>query len=371
MTEGHQGEHDQRDGTAERRDRVEVEECGEDDGRGGGDHDAHRGASADSVAHGRRELPGCSHLLGEAGGRVEPGVGRAGGGEQCGDGHQPVAGGAQHGFGRDRQGGAAGGDDLVDGEGSVDADGDRDVDDGGDAEREVDGLGELVGRVGQVLGGEGDDAEAEEGEEGQRHAGHDLAEGGVAGERQQGGVEVGQRRDREDAQDADHDDDDQGLGAGDHRGAEDVQGGHHQHDEDREGSDPVVVVGDRGAGVAAERDRDHGRDDRVDGEEHPGDDAGEVALSPAPDDVLEEAAGGRVPGTHLGEGVALQRGYPARQQERDPHRRSGHLPGRPQQREDARPDHRADPDERGLARRQGARGPRSPPGHPGRGRRRH
>ena len=44
------------------------------------------------------------------------------------------------------------------------------------------------------------------------------------------------------------------------------------------GLDPVAVVGDRGARVAAERHRDHGRDDRVDGEEHPRDDAGDVSV---------------------------------------------------------------------------------------------
>ena len=41
----------------------------------------------------------------------------------------------------------------------------------------------------------------------------------------------------------------------------------------------VVAVGERRAGVAAERHRDHAGDDRVGGQDQPRDDAGEVAVA--------------------------------------------------------------------------------------------
>ena len=145
------------------------------------------GARSPNGGRAAGELALRRHLLAEARRRVEAGVGRAGGGEQRGDGHQPVAGSAQHRLGGDRQGGAARVDDLVDRERAEDAEGDGHVDHGGDAERKVDRRGQLPRRVGQVLGGERDHAEAEEREERQRDAGHDVLERWVAGERQQVG----------------------------------------------------------------------------------------------------------------------------------------------------------------------------------------
>ena len=81
-------------------------------------------------------------------------------------------------------------------------------------ERQEHGARQLARRVGEVLGGERDDAEAQEGEERQGDAGHDVAERRVAGEGEEVGVEVGERRHREHGEDADHDDDDDGLGPG-------------------------------------------------------------------------------------------------------------------------------------------------------------
>ena len=83
-------------------------------------------------------------------------------------------------------------------------------------------------------------------------------------------------------------------------GADDVQRGHRHHDQDGEGLDPAsVVVRDGGAGVAAERHRHHAGDDGVGGEEQPGDDAGDVPVAVASDDVLEQATGRRVAGPSL------------------------------------------------------------------------
>ena len=115
---------------------------------------------------------------------------------------------------------------------------------------------------------------------------------------------------------------------------------------------PRVAVGDGAARVAAERDGDHARDDRVRGQDEPGDDAGEVAVAPTSHDVFEQAARRRVPRAQLGEGIALQSGDRARDQERQPDRGARDLTGRAEQREDPRADHRADADERGLAHRQ-------------------
>jgi hypothetical protein len=135
-------------------------------------------------------------------------------------------------------------------------------------------------------------------------------------------------------------------------GTEDVEGRHHDDDEYGEGFDPVGVVGDGGARIAAEGHRDHRSDDRVDGEEQPRDDPGEVALAPPPDDVLEESSRRGVAGTELGERVPLQDGDATRDEERDPDRRAGNFTGGAEQREDPCSHHRADPDEGRLAHRQ-------------------
>src|SRR4029077_16275112 len=78
------------------------------------------------------------------------------------------------------------------------------------------------------------------------------------------------------------------------------------------------------------------------------DDAGEVAVTEAPRDVLEQAAGRRVAGPELGERVALQSGDTAGEKERQPDGRSGHLSCGAEQGKDPGADHGADPDERGL-----------------------
>ena len=66
---------------------------------------------------------------------------------------------------------------------------------------------------------------------------------------------------------------------------------HDDDDHDREELRPArAAVGDGAARIAAERDRDHARDDRVRRQDEPGDDAGEVAVTPPAGDVLEQAA---------------------------------------------------------------------------------
>ena len=67
---------------------------------------------AEPAPHQRRELPARGELFAQAGGRVEPAVGGAGGGEQSRDAHQPVAGLAEAGLGRHRERGSARGNDL-------------------------------------------------------------------------------------------------------------------------------------------------------------------------------------------------------------------------------------------------------------------
>jgi hypothetical protein len=209
------------------------------------------------------------------------------------------------------------------------------------------GARKLPGGVGKVLGGEGDHAEAEKGEEGQGDARDDVAELGVAGEGQQVKVEVGKGGDREQREDGEHDVDDHRLGPGDGLRTDDVQQGHRQDEQHREGLDPRgAAVGEGGAGVAAERDGDHAGDDGVGGQDQPGDDAGEVAIAKSSHHVLEQTGRRGVAGAELREGVALQQGDPARDQERQPDGRAGNLAGRTEQREDPRADHGADADER-------------------------
>ena len=108
-------------------------------------------------------------------------------------------------------------------------------------------------------------------------------------------------------------------------------------------------VGERRAGVAAERHRDHPGDDRVGGEDQPREHAGDVAIAEPAHHVLEQTAGRGVLRPELGEGIPLEPGDGAGEEERQPDRRAGDLPGRTEQGEDARADHRADADERSLA----------------------
>ena len=132
-----EGEDDQRDHTAERGDRREIEPDGEDHGDDGRDEEAGREAAAEPATEDRRELADGRHLLAEPASGVEAGVRRAGRGEQGRHRHHPVTGPAQHRLGGDRQGGPSGVDHLVDGERAEHTEGDGDVDHGGDAEREV------------------------------------------------------------------------------------------------------------------------------------------------------------------------------------------------------------------------------------------
>ena len=77
--------------------------------------------------------------------------------------------------------------------------------------------------------------------------------------------------------------------------------------------------------------------------------AGDVPVAEPAHDVLEQAAGRRVPGAELGERVALQPGDGTGEEERQPDRGAGHLAGGAEQGEDPGADHRADADERRLA----------------------
>ena len=63
VTKGHEGEHDQGDGAADRGDRIQVEEEREDDRRSRGDEDAHGGAPAHPATHRGWELADGCHLL--------------------------------------------------------------------------------------------------------------------------------------------------------------------------------------------------------------------------------------------------------------------------------------------------------------------
>ena len=190
----------------------------------------------------RWELAGGRHLLAQAGGRVQPGVGGARGCEQGGDAHQPVAGTAEDRFGSDRDGGPARGDDLFDGEGAEDTEHDRDVDDSRDAQRVVQGPRAWRLGLGQVLGGEGDDTEAQEGEEREARRCPRCPSRAGSRRRRATRVDVRQGHDREDGEDADHDDHDEGLDVGDGAAADDVEEGHGEDDHDREELRPLVEL---------------------------------------------------------------------------------------------------------------------------------
>jgi hypothetical protein len=88
----------------------------------------------------------------------------------------------------------------------------------------------------------------------------------------------------------------------------------------------------------------------------PGQDAGEVALSPSSSDVLQETTGGGIPRSQPGKGVALQNGNTPGQEEGQPHRRPGHLTCGSQECEDPRTDHGADADEGSLSHGQASTG---------------
>src|SRR5215467_931437 len=120
---------------------------------------------------------------------------------------------------------------------------------------------------------------------------------------------VDQRDDREQGEDPQHDVDDHGLRARDELGPDDVHAGHHDDDQRRKNLRPhLVLAGDRGAGVAAERDRHHRRHDGVHKVDQPRGGPGEMTVAEPLGDVLQQAAGARIPRAELGEGVALQDG---------------------------------------------------------------
>jgi hypothetical protein len=114
----------------------------------------------------------------------------------------------------------------------------------------------------------------------------------------------------------------------------------------------VAFPRQRRGGVAPEGHRHHRRYDRVGQVGQPRGDPGEVAVTGPLRHVLQQPAGRRIPGTQLGERVTLQHRDEAGDEERQPHRRASHFPGRAEQREDPRAHHRPDPDERSLAHRQ-------------------
>ena len=111
-------------------------------------------------------------------------------------------------------------------------------------------------------------------------------------------------------------------------------------------------AGGHGAGVAAERDGDHGGDDGVGAIGQPGDDAREMPVAESLGDIFEYSSCRWIASTEFGEGITLQPRDPAGEQERDPDRRTCNLTGRTQEGEDARTYHRADADESGLPHRQ-------------------
>ncbi len=132
--------------------------------------------------------------------------------------------------------------------------------------------------------------------------------------------------------------------------ADDVQRHHGQHEHHREELDPELrTVGHGAARVAAERHRDHAGDDGVGEQQEPRDDPGDVSVAEAADDVFEQSTRGRVASAELRERVALQARDGTGDHEGHPHRGTGDFPGGAEEREDPGTDHRADPDECGLA----------------------
>ena len=121
-------EDDQRDHAADGGDGVEVEPDGQDDRDDRGEEEPGRQPSTDTAGKQRWELADGHEVLGQPGGGIQPGVGRAGGREERSDGHQPVSGLPEHRLRRNGERGAAGVDDLVDREGPEHAERDGHVD---------------------------------------------------------------------------------------------------------------------------------------------------------------------------------------------------------------------------------------------------
>src|SRR6516164_2264535 len=88
---GDHGEDHQGHRAADRRDRVQLEPEGQDHAHRRRDQQPIGGPAAELARHQRRELSRLRQPLGQPRCRVQPGVRGAGGGEQRGDGHQPVA----------------------------------------------------------------------------------------------------------------------------------------------------------------------------------------------------------------------------------------------------------------------------------------
>ena len=171
VADGHQGEDPERhradpiEATAERSNSDD-----EQDDPGRRDDQADRGDPADPARHHVGELAAGGEVVGQAGRRVQPGVRRPGRREQRRHAHQPVAGLAEHRLGGHSDGRRPGRDHLGHRQRPEHADGHGDVDRRRDPDRDRHRPGQLADRVGEVPRGEGDDAEAEEGEERQRDA---------------------------------------------------------------------------------------------------------------------------------------------------------------------------------------------------------
>jgi hypothetical protein len=262
----------QRARAADRRDRREVDEVGDDQHHGGRDQESRVLAEPRLAPEERRELPGRREHRRQPARRVQGRVHRGRRGQQGRDGHHGEPGVSERRPGGLGDRGLAVADHLVDGQRPEDAERDQDVRRRRDAQGEVHGPRKLPGRVAQIAGGEGDDAEAEVGEERQRDARDDVREGRIAAEGEQAEVDVGHGHADEDDEDGEQDDDDQRLRPVDHPRADEVDRRHRDHDRRREDVVPAAgrVVSDEERGrVAAERDRDHRADDHEADEELP------------------------------------------------------------------------------------------------------
>ena len=253
MPGGHQREDHERHRAADRGDGGQVEEHDHDHDDDRRDQQPDRRASAQSLAHDRRELARRGQVLRQPGCGVEPGVRRSGCGEQRRDDHQPEAGITQDRLGGDSDRRRPGGDDVGHAHGPEHAQGHRHVDGRGQPDRDRHGPRQLARRVGQILGGERHHAEAEEGEERQGDAGHDVTDARITGRRESREVRVQHRDHREEREDAHHHEDDDALDPRHERRTGDVQQGHRRHEHHREQlRRGRVVVGERGARIAAE-----------------------------------------------------------------------------------------------------------------------
>ena len=195
-----------------------------------GDEQPGVGAEPRAAPEEGRKLPDLGQHRRETSRRIQGRVHGGGGGKKRGDRHDREACVAERRPRRLGDRGLAVADDLRDRQRAEDTECDQDVEHGRHAQGAVHGTRELSGGVAQVAGGEGDHAEAEVGEERERHAGEDLREGRIPAEGEQIRVDVDDRDRDENGEDGEQENDDHRLRLVHDARADQVDRRHPDHD---------------------------------------------------------------------------------------------------------------------------------------------